>query len=524
MSTEDEKGVSRRKFLKFAAITGGTAVLVACGSSTATTTTSATSGAATGATTGAAATTADTATMAATMAATAADTATMAATMAATTASTAASGSMPQVAAEAMNPLGIQAGTVDGVFFAGGFGDDYIKYAAKLMQQLHSDTTVKTQSVQKVTEQLQPRFVAGSPPDVIDDSGAGLIPITDLVRDGQLMDLTPLLQAAALDTPGKKFQDTLFPGSQDSATFDGKPYGINISYTISGIWYSKPAFDKAGYTYPKTWDEMLKLCEQIKKEGKQSPWTYQGKYPYYIYGIVWNMLVYQAGGNDVLMKLDNLDPTAWSDPAVKRATEDLYQLWDKGYILPGTAGLTHTESQTEWLKGHAVFIPCGNWLENEMKTLTPPDFNMTVSNVPGYADGKGDANAVNASGGETYVVPSKAKNPKGGMEYLRVLLSKDSSKYFAENVRAIMPVVGGTEGAKLSEGMKSAVQLVTNSKGASVLMNFPNWYSTLQKELDTHTGELMSGKLKPADFMTTMQKAADTVAKDPDIKKFKRTK
>ena len=65
-----------------------------------------------------------------------------------------------------------------------------------------------------------------------------------------------------------------------------------MSYTISGIWYSKPAFDKAGYTYPKTWDEMLTLCEQIKKEGKQSPWTYQGKYPYYIWGIVWNMLVY----------------------------------------------------------------------------------------------------------------------------------------------------------------------------------------------------------------------------------------
>ena len=41
-------------------------------------------------------------------------------------------------------------------------------------------------------------------------------------------------------------------------------------YTISGIWYSKPAFEKAGYTYPKTWADMLTLCEQIKKEGKAS--------------------------------------------------------------------------------------------------------------------------------------------------------------------------------------------------------------------------------------------------------------
>lgn len=495
--SEHEKNISRRAFLKAAAITGGAVVLTACG-------TPATGGTST--------------------ASTAASTAASAASAAGSTAASAAAALPFEVAADALNPLNVQAAEVDGVFFAGGFGDDYIKYAAKLQEQLHPGTTVKVQSIQKVTEQLQPRFVAGSPPDVIDNSGANLIPMSDLVREEQLMDLTPLLDAMSLDTPGKKFRDTLFPGSQDSATFDGKPYGLNISYTISGIWYSKPAFEKAGYTYPKTWADMLTLSEQIKKEGKSAPWTYQGKYPYYIWGIVWNMLVYYAGGNDALIKLDNLEPDAWSDPAVQRATEDLYQLWDKGYIMPGTAGLTHTESQTEWLKGNAVFIPCGNWLENEMKTVTPADFNMAIGNVPGYADGKGDQNAVNASGGETYIVPAKAKNPQQGMEFLRVLMSKNSAKYFAENVRAIMPVTGGTEGANLSEGMKSAVTLVDASKGVSVLMNFPNWYSTLNKELETRTGELMTGQIKPDEFRSNMQKAADAVAKDPDIKKFTREK
>jgi len=516
-----QKPISRRKFLKATAATGGSAVvgsvLAACGASTPTP-----AAAPTAAPAAAPAATSAPAAAAPTAAAAAAPTAAAAE---APTAAGAAAGGLPfQVAPEAMNPLNVAAGEVDGVFFAGGFGDDYIKYAGKLVEQLHPDVKVKVQSIQAINEQLQPRFVAGNPPDVIDDSGAKMIPVTDLVRDEQLLDLTPLLEAPALDTPGKKFKETLFPGSQDTGIFDGKPYAMNISYTISGIWFSKPAFDKAGYTYPKTWADMLTLSEQIKKEGKQSPWTYQGKYPYYIWGIVWNMLVYYAGGNDVMIKLDNLEPDAWSDPAIKRATEDLYQLWDKGYILPGTAGLTHTESQTEWLKGKAVFIPCGNWLENEMKTVTPPDFNMAVANIPGYADGKGDQNAVNAVGGEPYIVPSKGKNPQGGMEYLRVLLSKDSAKFFAENVRAIMPVVGGTEGANLSEGMKTAVDLVTASKGVSMVWNVTNWYSQLNKAIDTHTGELMTGKIKPDEFIATMQKEADAVAADPDIKKFKREK
>jgi N-acetylglucosamine transport system substrate-binding protein len=149
----------------------------------------------------------------------------------------------------------------------------------------------------------------------------------------------------------------VFPGSQASANFDGKQLGVNIAYTVSGIWYSKPKFEAAGYTYPKTWAEMLTLCEQIKKDGQASPWTYQGKYPYYIWGIVMNMLIYYSAGTDALVALDNLEPNAWSNPDVVRAVEDLYQLHDKGYILPGTAGLTHTESQTEWLKGNAVFLP-----------------------------------------------------------------------------------------------------------------------------------------------------------------------
>lgn len=429
-----------------------------------------------------------------------------------------------KVDAAAINPFNLQPTEVDGVFFAGGFGDDYIKYAATLQEKLHPGTTVKVQSIQKITEQLQPRFVSGNPPDVIDNSGANMIKMADLVNEDQLYDLAELLEAPALDTPGKKFKETLFPGSQDSAIYDGKQLGLNISYTISGLWYSKPAFEKAGYAYPKTWDEMLTLCEQIKKEGKASPWTYQGKYPYYIWGIVTNMLIYYAGGNDVLMKLDNLEPNAWSDPAVKRAVDDLYQLVDKGYIMKGTEGLTHTESQTEWLKGNAVFIPCGNWLENEMKTVTPEGFDMVVSNIPGYADGKGDQNAVNAVGGETYIVPSKAKNPKHGLEYLRCLMSKDSAKYFAENVRAVMPVLGGTEGANLSAAVQSAIALADASKGSTVLWNLPNWYSAINKDLETKTGELMTGTIKPDQFIADMQKSCDAVASDPDVKKFKREK
>ena len=488
-----QKHMSRRNFIKATTLIGGTAaasaVLAACG--------------------------------------TAAPAATTAPKVEATAAATTAAApklDLPfPVAPEAMDPFKLVKDVeVDGQFFSGGFGDDYIRYAAKIMEQVHPGIKVKVTPLQKVSETLRPRFVGGNPPDVIDNSGAGQFKTVDLVNEGQLLDLAELMNAPALDTPGKKFKDTLFPGSQNDGVYNGKQYSINVAYTVSGIWYSKALFDKTGWKYPNTWDDMLTMCEAIKKEGKMAPWTYQGKYPYYMWGIVWFQLLYKAGGNDALIKLDNLEANAWKDPACLRATESMYALWDKGYIMPGTAGLTHTESQAEWLKGKAVFLPCGTWLENEMKTVTPKDFNMVLGGIPGYADGKGDQKGVFANGGEPFIVPAKAKLPKHGMEFLRCQLSKASARYFAENVSSMMPVIGGAEGAKVSDGMKSALAVAETAGTAIIDYQITNWYSKISKEIELKCGELLTGKIKPNEFLDAMQKVTDDVKADPDTPKFKR--
>jgi N-acetylglucosamine transport system substrate-binding protein len=60
--------------------------------------------------------------------------------------------------------------------------------------------------------------VAGNPPDVIDNSGAGNLDVTALVADGQLADLGDLMKAPAYDTPGATFEQTLVPGSRRQAS------------------------------------------------------------------------------------------------------------------------------------------------------------------------------------------------------------------------------------------------------------------------------------------------------------------
>lgn len=424
-----------------------------------------------------------------------------------------------EIAADAINPLKMaEPVQAEGIFFSGGFGHAYIQNAADLFAKVHPGSSMSVEGIQGVGEKLRPRFVGGNPPDCIDNSGAGALDMGALMSEGQLLDLAPLMNAASLDTPGKTVAETLFPGSQDGGVMDGIQVALNIAYTVGGIWYSKPLFEEKGWTYPTTWDEMLALCETIKSAGI-APWTYQGKYPgYMIFGVL-QAQIYKRGGIQPMIDIDNLVDGAWSVPAVYDSVKEIYTLAENGYIMAGTEGLNHTESQAEWLKGKAAFIPCGTWLENEMKTSTPEGFNMVIGEVPGPGHG------VLAVGGEPFIVPSKAKNTVAGMEFLRCLISKESAKYFAVNISAMMPVTGGTEGVTVSTGMQSAIKVVEEASGKVFpFFSYGGWYGDLNKEADAKMGELLTKTITPDQFVADVQKMADKVKADPEVTKFTRTK
>ncbi|MCP4404733.1 MAG: carbohydrate ABC transporter, N-acetylglucosamine/diacetylchitobiose-binding protein [bacterium] len=424
---------------------------------------------------------------------------------------------LSEIAPEAVNPLNVPENTkAEGVFFQGGYGIDYIQNGADIFAKVHPGSEVSVEGIQGVGEKLRPRFIAGNPPDVIDNSGANALDTTALVNEGLLLDLAPLMNAPSLDTPGKTFGETLFDNSQNGGVWSGKQYALNVAYVVFGIWYNKALFEEKGWTYPATWDEMLSLCDTIQADG-MACWTYQGQYPYYVsFGLLEGMVL-KEGGDDVWKAIDNLEPDAWRHEAIVKSIDQIAELHSKGYILPGTEALNHTESQTEWLKGNAAFIPSGTWLENEMRSVIPEGFEMAIAGVPGTG------NAVIAEAGEPFIVPAHGKNPEAGMEYLRCLLSKAGAAFFAQEVGSIFPVKGGADGLDISTAMKSALDVV-EAAGSDVYgrPKFLAWYNDLSTELENSLGSVITGRMTPEEFIDTVQAAADEVASDPDIPKFTR--
>ncbi|MBG0568373.1 carbohydrate ABC transporter, N-acetylglucosamine/diacetylchitobiose-binding protein [Actinoplanes sp. NEAU-A11] len=419
------------------------------------------------------------------------------------------------------NPLGVRADApLEVVVFKGGYGDEYaIKAEAKYTEK-YPQAKIDHKGLQKVGEAMQPRFVAGNPPDVVDNTGAGRLDMATLVSAKQVTDLAELLDAPAFDQPGKKVRDTLLPGVVDDGTFGGSPVALNFTYTVWGVWYSKSLFAERGWIYPTTWADMLALCETIKKAGI-APWTYQGKYPEYINDPLLTMAA-KAGGLDLVKAVDNLQPDAWKQPGLTQAAEAFAELAGKGYLMSGSEALSHTEAQAAWCQKKAAFIPCGSWLESEQKDVTPAGFDMVLGTVPALPAAKMPVTAVQAASSESYLVPAKAKNVAGGQEYLRILFSLASAKDFAQANSTLPAVAGATEGLTLSSGLGSVRDAVTAAGPDAFNYRFRTWYAPLAKAIDDATGELVNRRISVADWSTRIQKASDALAKDSTVVKYTR--
>jgi len=212
--------------------------------------------------------------------------------------------------ASADNPFGVAEGsTVEAVIFDGGYGIDYATFAAAIFGDVQQGSTVEVTGSTQIAQQMQPRFVGGNPPDLLDNNGANAIGLSAIV-DG-LEDLSDVVQAPNLE--GTVIADTLYPGVLDVGMYDGKLAALNYVLTVYALWYSQTLFDANGWTPPKTWDEALELGAAAQEQGMYLfTWGTEAA-SYYLTLAVDSAI--KEGGDEVRLAMDNLQADAWSLPA-----------------------------------------------------------------------------------------------------------------------------------------------------------------------------------------------------------------
>ncbi len=434
----------------------------------------------------------------------------------------AASGSA--AATSAANPLGVKATSpLEVVIFKGGLGDAYATEVHEPMyKKLYPQAEIKHVATQQIAQTLQPRFASGDVPDMIANAGADLMDEGALQAEGQLLELTKLFDAPSIDDPSKKVRDTLLPGVVEAGYIAGKPYVLKYVTSTYGLWYDSALFQEKGWTPPKTFDEFKAFCETAKS-ADVVPYAYAGKNAsYYQY---WMILISAAkiGGNEVLINIDNLADGAWTAEPVRQAAAAWAEIGP--FMGKSFEGLIHTEVQTRQNQGKIALYPSGSWLENEQKSNTPDSFKYAVAPTPSVTSAdKLPYEAIRVAPGENYIVPAQAKNPEGGLEYLRIMLSKEGAKGFTEKSGSFTVVVGATEGLTLSPGNQSVAD-AQKAAGQNIvtLSLFETWYKELETELRKQTNALMFGRIKADEFVEKMQAAADKTKNDSSITKQQRS-
>lgn len=399
--------------------------------------------------------------------------------------------------------------------FQGGYGVDFYEKAAKEYMASHPGVEIDLKGDPRIWEQLRPRFVAGEPP-ALTFPGWGMDHYS-LIYENQALPLDDVLLTTPYGETTGTWRATFYPDILKEGEYEGQTYLLPFYINLNGWWYNVKLFEENGWQPPRTWDELLTLCEKIKARGI-APLTYQGKYPAYaIQGFILPWAI-SSGGIQALRDAEALKEGAWSSPAIIQAAEKVAQLRDAGYFQNGANGMSHTEAQMEFLQGKAAMIPCGTWLESEMKKQLPPGFRMAFFLPPVIAGGKGDPSTLQV-GIEPWLLPSQGQNTALAVDFFKYMTSKRKAREFVLE-KGTLTAIQGTADGELPPTLQGPAQALKDAK-VTWTTRYTKWYPALDTEVKSATSALLGGSLTPEQYGKQIEAVAAKIRRDPNIPKHK---
>ncbi|MDR1392662.1 MAG: N-acetylglucosamine/diacetylchitobiose ABC transporter substrate-binding protein [Bifidobacteriaceae bacterium] len=369
------------------------------------------------------------------------------------------------------NPFGLAAGTsIDAVVFDGGYHTDYVDFAGEVLKAKFPDVTVKVTATSEINAEMQPRFVGGNPPDLLDNQGAQQIPLASVIESLATWD--DLWEAENYE--GVKISDAVYPGIRETGTYNGRFVQVPYVMTAWAFYYSQSLFDENSWTPPKTWDEALTLCESAKaKDLKLFVWGKEA-------ASYWKYLALDSavkqGGVEIVERIANLEPGAWDDPTLRSVLDKFKQVIDNQCFIPGGSGQQFTQAQAQWSNDKsALLYYTGSWIENEMAQATADNFQMTAwpPLVVDEATAALPFAAIDSGADEKFVLPADSANIAGGKELMRAMLSKEAASNFAKT-RLAPTIVKDTVPADGfgSTALASTVKLISESGESTFSWSF----------------------------------------------------
>ncbi|MGP3953425.1 extracellular solute-binding protein [Streptomyces sp. 7N604] len=282
---------------------------------------------------------------------------------------------------------------------------------------------------------------------------------------------------------------------------DGKTYGIPDGTDTRGLWFNKDIFAKAGLPrnwQPKSWDDVLDAARTVKKKvpGVTPLNVYTGKSQGEAATMqTFEMLLYGTG-KDPLYDAENKKWVSGSKgfrdalnfvrtvyheklgPKVPDALDPNVYTWVTGEWLP--QGKLAIALDGSWLGGTWIKSGAAPWKQWD-KVLGQAPMPTQNGQSPG---------AVSMSGGWTWAIPAKAKNPELAWEFIEVLGTKRNSVAYnvaSANIAVRKDVAEDKAYTGSMPGLKFFTSLVEHTHYRPTLPAYPQVSTAIQEAMESVT-------------------------------------
>ncbi|MBQ5684155.1 MAG: extracellular solute-binding protein, partial [Clostridia bacterium] len=251
---------------------------------------------------------------------------------------------------------------------------------------------------------LKTRFIREDYPDIIGIGGD--VNYSNFVDAGILMDISDYdglknVKQSYLDIlEGLEFVPT-------EGVF-GMPYAANAA----GILYNKAMFQEHGWTLPTNWNELITLCDTIKKAGilpfyfgMKDTWTCLAP---------WNALCVDLAPADICQQVN--EGKATFTAAYKEVAEKMMQLLPYGE--EGVVAYGYNDACTAFANGESAMYTIGSYAVPQILSVNP-DMEIGSFVMPGNDDS--DKQYLNSGVDLQFCVTSECPNKEAAYEVLRYL-------------------------------------------------------------------------------------------------------
>lgn len=352
-----------------------------------------------------------------------------------------------------------------------------------------ADHTTSTSDGYKT--KIKTALSADEAPDVfLMDKGSFAQPYIDA---GKLLELDSYLD-------GKL--DGMKEGVIETASSNGKIYGVPFNMHVNGIYCNTELFENNQISYPTTWEELVDVCRQFRQLGI-TPIAMGNKELWQAIQLFEPMMLSEAG-YDYCLGAINREESFDSEATVK-AAGIMLELAKADAFSKGVAGLTFTEGAAEFAQGTAAMTICGTWgLATFEGDSVAVDGKVKIIPFPRTADSTGTENVLQAGPYEYFAVNPSCEHPQEAAEFI-VFISQKISAYCFENGLGLP--VWDMQGAQTNSALFQ--QALDEAATATRFMSGWDFYFDSDVTVDymNLVSELLLDQSTPEEFAAQLQQA-----------------